>query len=229
MFLGTRGSGGNLVIAEEAAFMPPDLYYKVIAPTLQTEGTCFIGITTLNEDPENFISVLKRLKMPDGQQIFHCIEIEMTCKRCKELGKEITCNHKEGDKPWWLKQNRIESIEIIMKQGNEEDFMREIKGIQMDNSNIKVFDENLLNNLLINENQLINLKEDPNFIIISIDPSGTGKCDYAISSCIYERHSSKMIVSNSFLFIFLSIYFLTFFNFSSGIMILLFSKYIFKL
>lgn len=47
---GTKGTGGSILILEEAARIDPALFKETIAPLLLVEHTALIGITTPMEE-----------------------------------------------------------------------------------------------------------------------------------------------------------------------------------
>ena len=45
----TKGTGGDIIILEEAAYVDPDFFYETVAPLMTIGSTCFIAISTLRD------------------------------------------------------------------------------------------------------------------------------------------------------------------------------------
>ena len=59
----TKGTGGDVIILEEAAYCNPDFFYETVAPLMLIGRTSLLGISTLTSEI-NFYSRL--IKMKDG-------------------------------------------------------------------------------------------------------------------------------------------------------------------
>ena len=46
----TKGTGGDILILEEAAYVDPDFFYETVAPLLLVGVTSLICISTLTSD-----------------------------------------------------------------------------------------------------------------------------------------------------------------------------------
>ena len=79
---GTKGTGGSIIILEEAARIDPALFKETIAPLLLVEHTALIGITT-PMDESNDYNVMMELKHENGEPMFNSISISLMCAACK--------------------------------------------------------------------------------------------------------------------------------------------------
>jgi len=200
-----RGTGAQILIGEEMAFMNNEFYKKVIVPILAANAT-FIGITTLGNET-NFVERLFNLKYPNGESVFNTVRIEQVCERCKELGLESSCTHKMSEIPPWQSAERHRDIKIILAD-DEETFLRETKsyfliiffysffflqkcrGIQSNASMVQVFKTEDVKSF---RNRIHQAGTAHRIVFTAVDPNAGGHgSKFAIVSCIFEDH--KMIV-----------------------------------
>ena len=102
----TKGTGGDIIILEEAAYVDPGFFYETVAPLMTIERTCFLAISTLR-DEINFYTRLMRMRERDtGQPIFTILQIQLACDKCKEEGKGSDCVHLLHLVPRWQSGER---------------------------------------------------------------------------------------------------------------------------
>jgi len=46
----TKGTGGDIIILEEAAYVDQGFFYETVAPLMTIERTCFLAISTLTSE-----------------------------------------------------------------------------------------------------------------------------------------------------------------------------------
>ena len=68
-----RGTGGDLVILEEAAFIDESVFNEVVIPLLEVSNTALVGIST-PLDKNNYYSSLVNLVDDQGKRVFHLFE-----------------------------------------------------------------------------------------------------------------------------------------------------------
>ncbi len=196
----TRGSGHNqhLAICEEFAHMNNQVFYRVVAPTLAT-GSAFIGITTLGDEGDtNFVGKLIETCDISGNLIFKVIRIELVCSRCKHLGKDLICQHKMGELPYWYDGKRHKDIELMMKD-QPDIFLREMKGVQTNLYTKPAFEKQ---SVLYIIQQIYKSNQEIRHVFVSVDPAAGGDhSKYAITSCIYVN--DKLVVRIFFFIIIL--------------------------
>ena len=107
-----RGTGADLVIAEEFAHMHPDVYFRVIAPTLVT-GSAFVGITTLGDDTNYVGKIINAVSKRTGKKIFKTIELTLVCQDCLDTGKASECIHRLGEIPYWQDDERHKDLQEV--------------------------------------------------------------------------------------------------------------------
>ena len=87
-----RGTGGDVIYLEEAAFMALDVFFEVVVPLLEMETTALIAIST-PLDGLNFYSEMFELKGADGKPLFNTLRVGLSCQKCQDEGKAESCTH----------------------------------------------------------------------------------------------------------------------------------------
>ena len=78
-----RGTGGDLIILEEAAFIASDVWTEVVIPLIEVKNTALIAIST-PLDSSNFYSTLVSMKDDRGESVFEVLEARAACALCIE-------------------------------------------------------------------------------------------------------------------------------------------------
>ena len=78
-----RGTGGDLIILEEAAFIASDVWTEVVIPLIEVKNTALIAIST-PLDSSNFYSTLVSMKDDRGESVFEVLEARAACAICIE-------------------------------------------------------------------------------------------------------------------------------------------------
>jgi len=125
-----RGTGGDLIILEEGAYIDNDLFYKVVLPLLEVDATALIGISTPRDDDDgSYYSDIVRRCMPDGKLIFNVERIQGACEQClRDLPDPTKCPHVRMVTP---AHKSADKQRIVMQlYGDQKDVMaRESLGI----------------------------------------------------------------------------------------------------
>lgn len=110
----TKGTGGDIILLEEAAYCDPGFFYETCAPLLLIGRTSLLAISTLTSEI-NFYSRLMRMKDPktDGP-IFSTFCVSLVCEKCKEEGKQASCTHLLHLVPSWQSSDKHERLHVIM-------------------------------------------------------------------------------------------------------------------
>ena len=97
----TKGTGGDILILEEAAYVDPGFFYETVAPLMIVGNTSLIGISTLTLEI-NFYTRLMRMKdKTTGLPLFTCLTIQLACDACRDDGKAADCVHLLHLVPRW--------------------------------------------------------------------------------------------------------------------------------
>lgn len=165
---------------EEAAFMSPEMFSKIVVPLLGVDKTAVLAIST-PDDENNYYTVLMKIVV-EGKPLFKVIRIGMACEACEAAG--VPCSHKVYRLPFWKPQVRQEKIDAIYKN-NPELYAREILGQVVSNK------EYMCTAPLMRpfkDKQPHKMVYPANVVHIGIDPSGGGTAsDYAICSMVYDN------------------------------------------
>ena len=90
-----RGSGGDVLWLEEAAFMPPSLFFEVVLPLLEVDKTSMLAISTPSpEGNMNFYTTMMDSKDPNtGKPMFKVLKVGLACDACQAAGIASECTH----------------------------------------------------------------------------------------------------------------------------------------
>lgn len=188
----SRGVGGDLVIAEEAASLAEEFLLKVIMPLLQLDRTAFIGISTVKES-DNYFSKLQSLVNRDGTPFFNTLKFFNVCDECRKKGNTVDCEHHKHLLPHWISGSKIDKVKYLYKQlGATKIMEQEIGGISHSRVT-RAFRENLIRQAF---DPVYNppikraeLEGRPKIVFISLDPTGGSATSSALAmvSCIYDE------------------------------------------
>jgi len=174
---------------EEAAFVNPNLFFRVIVPIHTVNDTALIAIST-PDDEFNYFSKLLELKRDDkGTPLFLTLQVRQVCDPCREARKR--CRHYEDLLPPWRSAKNQKVTEQIMKS-NPDLYAREMLGVVRSNDTLFVFDPKLVDAFYQREPYRFSLT--PGVVWVGIDPSGGGSLsNYAIVSMAFERGQNVVI------------------------------------
>lgn len=173
-----RGSGGDLLILEEAAFMKPEFLLQGVFPMLQMSGTVAIGISTPSERDNGKWESMLGAQNKDGTQIFAKYVVSEICGDCVMLGKEV-CPHSNAVIPGHISANRREMVKQLY--GSDDiSRAREMGGAAV-SQQVPVFNKECIDWLFDREYSSEHTISDlprayvPNRWYIAIDPAGGGQ------------------------------------------------------
>lgn len=192
-----RGTGSKnrtgTVVAEEFAYMPLEVFYEIIGPTLTRDNVKFVGITTTSGS-DSFVTPLMEAKFADGRAVILTLNFELVCEDCKKAGIPEKCKCLMADIPHWQSAGQHEKLEVIMKN-HLETFLREIRGMQIDKSVAPAFNPKAVQRLTLQSATLISSDIDCDTIFMAVDPAcGGDHSKFAIVSAVFLRH--VMVVSH---------------------------------
>jgi hypothetical protein len=191
-----RGTGSKCptgtVIAEEFAYMPEEVFFGILAPTLTRRNVKFIGITTVNGS-DSFVSPLTTAKYPDGRSVFLVLDFQLICAECKAAHREAQCKCLLGDLPHWQSSVQHEKLSIIMERKIGK-FLQEIKGLNVDETVSPAFCQVSCEFLRTPESVMSATEIYSDTVYCAVDPACGGKYSkFAIVSAIFR--DNLMIVS----------------------------------
>ena len=185
----TKGTGGDVLILEEAAYVDQGFFYETVAPLLIVGNTTLIGISTLR-DEINFYTRLMRIRDKNtGLPMFTCMTIQLACEKCKDEGRAAECVHLLHLVPRWQSSMRHERIKKMME--DRPDLVQsELSGVAFESLQT-VFRPADIETMLTQEPPEPELNAT---IYVFIDPAGGGpNSDYALLS--FQRSKGLVTVS----------------------------------
>lgn len=177
----TRGVGADIIVHDEAAFSPPGLFFSVIVPILQMKNTCYFALSS-PQGNDNYYSKLLNLKI-DGKPFFRICQCAMICDECRKLEREkqIFCNHVK-EQPHWLsskKGNRLKKLYLA----DPATAIKEFGGV-IEDKFVPCFPKHFLSDMF--NGPTYKTESAPEYIFITVDPSGGGISQLAVCSGFYD-------------------------------------------
>jgi len=179
-----RGVGGDLILLEEAAFMPIKMFHEVIVPLLELETTALICIST-PQDSSNFYSMMFEMVDAGGEKLFNQIQIQMVCEDCKLSAHPEKCTHMKHLLPKWKSGGKQDMVRQIYGD-NSADMLRESMGVTT-NDSCAVFQDSWLN--VFTSRSVYTPVNTPSFIFCACDPNGGGSSQMAIVSLFQDANN----------------------------------------
>ena len=179
-----RGVGGDLILLEEAAFMPIKMFHEVIVPLLELETTALICIST-PQDSNNFYSMMFEMVDAAGEKLFNQIQISMVCEDCKLSAHPEKCTHMKHLLPKWKSGGKQDMVRQIYGD-NTEDMLRESMGVTTNDSN-SLFQDDWLD--LFAKRAPYTSIATPRVIFVACDPNGGGSSQMAIVSLYQDSNN----------------------------------------
>lgn len=179
-----RGVGGDLILLEEAAFMPIKMFHEVIVPLLELETTALICIST-PQDSSNFYSMMFKMVDAGGEPLFNQIQIQMVCEDCKQGPHPEKCTHMKHLLPKWKSGGKQDMVRQIYGD-NSADMLRESMGVTTNDSNA-IFADSWLEAFI--SRPLYTSIATPRVIFVACDPNGGGSSQMAIVSLYQDQNN----------------------------------------
>lgn len=175
---------------DEAAYIDPDLFFKVIVPILSMRMTSLILLSS-PEGEGNYFSNLTTMKKEDGSDFFQLVDCFRICSKCMKLErvKAMACPHIKTT-PHWLSSKKIAELKTLYK-ANPEDALREFGGMSISNHKPA---------LLKDEVQRLFKRvpyaspTNPSIIFTACDPNGGGPSQMSLGSG-YFNVNGHLVVS----------------------------------
>lgn len=191
----TKGTGGDILILEEAAYCDEGFFYETVAPILSIGNASLVAISTLTSEINFYTRLIKMVDPATDRPLFVTRCIELACDKCKEDGKAHECVHMLHLVPSWQSAERHRKLKIMM-QDRPDLIQSELAGLAFDSLQ-QVFRK--CDVAIMFDSPCMPFVQDQ-MIWIVIDPAAGGpQSDYAVVSMC----RSKGCVTVSLFFIFL--------------------------
>jgi hypothetical protein len=179
----TKGTGGELIILEEAAQVVPGFFYETVAPLLIVGNTTLLAISTLTSEVNFYSRLIKMRDKTTGAPLFTILSVELACAACKNEGKAVDCVHMLHLVPRWQSADRHVKLKTIM--GDRPDLIEsELAGLAFDSLQ-QIFKAPLLDTMFSQQCPTPILNEG---VHLFIDPAAGGpQSDYAILTIVRRQ------------------------------------------
>ena len=111
----TKGTGGDILILEEAAYCDEGFFYETVAPILSVGSASLVAISTLTSEINFYTRLIKMIDPCTGRACFTTRCIELCCAKCKEDGKSHECVHMLHLVPRWQSAEKHRKLKIMMQ------------------------------------------------------------------------------------------------------------------
>ena len=110
----TKGTGGDVLILEEAAYCDEGFFYETVAPILSIGSASLVAISTLTSEINFYTRLIKMVDPATDRPLFATRCIELACEKCKEDGKAHECVHMLHLVPSWQSAERHRKLKIMV-------------------------------------------------------------------------------------------------------------------
>lgn len=174
----TKGTGGDVLILEEAAYCDEGFFYETVAPILSIGSASLVAISTLTSEINFYTRLIKMHDPATDRPLFVTRCIELCCSKCKEEGKQAECNHLLHLVPSWQSEERHRKLKVMM-QDRPDLIQSELAGLAFDSLQ-QIFRKIDISNMFEQTSMPIELQQT---VFIVVDPAAGGpSSDYAIVS-----------------------------------------------
>ena len=188
-----RGTGGDLIVLEEAAFISTDVWTEVVLPVMQLGSTGVVGIST-PLDAGNFFSHVINCKDAQGNYVFETLRLSAACVQCTEtLEDPSQCPHTKLERPQWQSDAQVEKVKALYG-GNDKLMRQELMAI-ISTDDAGAFNKRFITHLFTRDRQ--HVPPEGFNVFIGIDPNAAGASKYSIvSAMVYNgtTHVSRVRV-----------------------------------
>lgn len=179
----TKGTGGDVLILEEAAYCDEGFFYETVAPILSIGSASLVAISTLTSEINFYTRLIQMVDPGTERPLFAIRCIELCCERCKEDGKQAECVHMLHLVPMWQSEERHRKLKIMM-QDRPDLIQSELAGLAFDSLQ-QVFRKGDIE--IAMALKPLPMPDCP-VVFIVIDPAAGGpQSDYAIVSMTRNR------------------------------------------
>jgi hypothetical protein len=127
----TKGTGGDIIILEEAAYVDPGFFYETVAPLLIVGTTSLLAISTLTSEINFYSRLLRMRDKVTNQPLFSVLSVTLACAKCREDGKAADCAHMLHLVPRWQSGDRHVKLKTVM-QDRPDLIESELSGLAFD-------------------------------------------------------------------------------------------------
>ena len=174
-------------MCDELAFMNPEVVLQTIMPVAQQTKTCLIGTTT-PQGSDNIVSFIIEAKDENDEPIIRCVRLGKPCPEC--LKAKRLCLHAENATAEGVSRRKRKRYASFYKHIPEV-MLREYHGEIADSSS-RAFKQRYID--LLRKRKKYPVYRKPELIVITIDPSGGGRSDFAIVGSYFDGGNMVIIL-----------------------------------
>jgi hypothetical protein len=179
----TKGTGGDIIILEEAAYVDQGFFYETVAPLLLIGNTSLIAISTLPSEINFYTRLMRMRDKVTGAPLFTCLKVQLSCRKCIDDGKAHECQHMLHLVPRWQSSDRHIKLKTIMED-RPDLIQSELSGLAFDSCQ-QIFKGSHLE-IMFNQPPPTPVLNESVFVFI--DPAAGGpNSDYAILSVTRQK------------------------------------------
>ena len=127
----TKGTGGDIIILEEAAYIDPNFAYETVFPLLIVGTTSLLAISTVTSEINFFTRLLRMRDKTTNLPLFTTLSVTLACNACREDGKAAECPHMLHLVPRWQSGDRHMKLKTVM-QDRPDLIESELSGLAFD-------------------------------------------------------------------------------------------------
>ena len=127
----TKGTGGDIIILEEAAYIDPNFAYETVFPLLIVGTTSLLAISTVTSEINFFTRLLRMRDKTTNLPLFTTLSVTLACDACREEGKGAECPHMLHLVPRWQSGDRHLKLKTVM-QDRPDLIESELSGLAFD-------------------------------------------------------------------------------------------------
>lgn len=188
----TKGTGGDVIILEEAAYVNSGFFYETIAPLLCIGNTSFIAISTLTSEMNFYTKLISKIDPLTNQPVFKSCQIQLACQQCIENEKGYECLHLQHLIPRWQDGDKHRRLKTIMSD-RPDLIVSEMGGVAF--SSVDQCFRFCDLKRMFNYDVELNIEWDLPFFVC-IDPCAGGEhSDFAVVSFIYLHGAYQVCFS----------------------------------
>lgn len=193
-----RGFKAHRIYFDEASFADGNFIVSNVFAGMMLKNTFAFLISSPPTDSNSVFNQMCNSKNARGEFIFKWIRIEGACENCRREKKASACDHIVMPTPPWhgSKEDR-KTIDLVMKEIDPARHQTEILGITSDNDVAAFPHAYIAQYQKLNE---VHFRRAPEFIAISIDPSGAGASDTGMTAMSRDENG-RTVVRFCYLFI----------------------------
>lgn len=127
----TKGTGGDIIILEEAAYIDPNFAYETVFPLLIVGTTSLLAISTVTSEINFFTRLLRMRDKTTNLPLFSTLSVTLACAACREDGRAAECPHMLHLVPRWQSGDRHLKLKTVM-QDRPDLIESELSGLAFD-------------------------------------------------------------------------------------------------